>query len=736
MIREKDGKKRPLFYRSGVFKRLFFSYTLIILIVFGVFMAWSLFSFRREAADLTRREWEQRAVSWGTWMDQQLTQAQMLCSSVNASESARSALQTAYVEKKTINSLQLYNMLGDLNRIKGSVRSTSLYSLILAFQGENKVYLPGAVYSVEGTCQAVQTSPFFGVNTAARVLGVSGQQMMLNKEYLIYGEAYTGFGSQSSMKGEVLVLIELDQIQAALRDRVGEHAAMKILRRGQSVYETGTLAGEEIRVSSMVDNTVEYVSAIPPVAFSGLIPVSAVIPLAIMLLATVFFILLTYQIALRYYRPIDDIHQLMNKPAPEEAARPEQKGGQTDEFDHILSGISSLIGERNGYREKMVTITPYARQGVLQAAIRGAGRPEMLVEEQFTELKKNYYMVGAINIAITRDTAAAERRYQDLQALTLSICRDASGEEIQVVALPENLQNTFVIAAGDEKEGFEDFFYRLYSALEEHIGDENTVITLGVGHRESDLERLSEACREAQGSLGQMLTGGRGAVYFPEDRTDNAPGYYFPKDAQKQMTRLLKDRDLAGLNGLLDEIYQRNLMEADLPAAEVRQLADELYWTIRKALRGAYDLSTTHVRMEPIRGAATIEEIFAYYRQVFEASLAEAENSEGEAQEKDLEAEICQYLEEHLYDADLSLNGVADQFGVSTKMIGLICKKKYNQTFLAYVRDRQIRRATELLQETDLSLEEIASQCGFANILTFRRNFKAVTGVNPSEYRG
>ncbi len=69
-------------------------------------------------------------------------------------------------------------------------------------------------------------------------------------------------------------------------------------------------------------------------------------------------------------------------------------------------------------------------------------------------------------------------------------------------------------------------------------------------------------------------------------------------------------------------------------------------------------------------------------------------------------------------------------------MIGLICKKTYGQTFLAYVRDRQIHRAAELLDQGELSLEEISEQCGFTNILTFRRNFRAVMGVNPSEYRG
>ena len=274
------------------------------------------------------------------------------------------------------------------------------------------------------------------------------------------------------------------------------------------------------------------------------------------------------------------------------------------------------------------------------------------------------------------------------------------------------------------------------SQLEENAGDQDTVLTIGIGACESDLDRLSEACRDAQTSLEQMLTGGRGAVYFPEERAASAPGYFFPRDAQKQMVRLLKERNLAGLDALLDDIYQKNLVGADLPPSEIRQLADELYWTIRKALRNAYDLSTIHVRMEPIRDAATVEEIFAYYRQVFAASLQEAPAQEEEGAEKSLEEEICGYMEEHLYDPELSLNSAAAQFGVSTKMVGLICKKRYGQTFLSYVRDQQIRHAAELLKETDLSLEEVSARCGFANILTFRRNFRAVMGVNPSEYRG
>ena len=734
----KAGKKeesRKSYFQSRIFKRLFFSYTLIILIIFGALIGWSLVAYRREASALKERQWEQRADSWGNWMDQQLMQAQNLCASVNASESARAILQTAYVEKKTINALQLYNMLGELTRIKGAARNMGIYSLMLAFQGDNRAYLPGTVISFEGNCRMPETVPWFGVSTAARLLGVSGTQILLNKEYLIYGEGYNGFGAQSSTKGLVLVLMEQDILLSALRERAGQDAGIRIARRGQPVLAAGNESAHAFPVTSLADSTVEYTLYAPDHDFRIGIPVSALLPMGCIMLISLAFLVLNYRIARKYYRPIDRIQQMVDIRETGAAAGSASEN-QGTEFDHILEGINSLIGERNGYREKMVTITPYARQGMLQAVIRGARRPETLVEEQFTELKRNYYMVGVINIAITRETPSAERRYRDLQELILPVCRSMTTDEIQVSAIPENLQNIFVMAAGDEPDVFEYLFYRLHAAIRAEVEDRHTVITIGTSHRENDIEQLSAACREALNSLGQMLTGGRGSVYFPEERGESHPGYAFPRDAQKQMTRMLKERDLDGLNAMLDEIYRKNLVEADLPPSEVKQLADELYWTIRKALRSASDLNMTHLRMEPIRDAATVDEIFDYYRQVFAASIAEIRPPEGEEAENSPEAEICTYLEAHLYDPDLSLNGVAEQFGVSTKMVGLICRKRYGQTFLNYVRNRQIERAVQLLRETDLSLEEISTQCGFTNILTFRRNFRAVTGVNPSEYRG
>ena len=55
-------------------------------------------------------------------------------------------------------------------------------------------------------------------------------------------------------------------------------------------------------------------------------------------------------------------------------------------------------------------------------------------------------------------------------------------------------------------------------------------------------------------------------------------------------------------------------------------------------------------------------------------------------------------------------------------------------TYIQYIQELRIKKATEYIKDGQHSLEEIAALCGYSNMLTFRRNFKSVMGVNPSEY--
>jgi transcriptional regulator GlxA family with amidase domain len=51
------------------------------------------------------------------------------------------------------------------------------------------------------------------------------------------------------------------------------------------------------------------------------------------------------------------------------------------------------------------------------------------------------------------------------------------------------------------------------------------------------------------------------------------------------------------------------------------------------------------------------------------------------------------------------------------------------------VQSRRVRRAQELLESTDLSVEQIATRTGFANSNTLRTHFVRAVTVSPQQYR-
>lgn len=54
------------------------------------------------------------------------------------------------------------------------------------------------------------------------------------------------------------------------------------------------------------------------------------------------------------------------------------------------------------------------------------------------------------------------------------------------------------------------------------------------------------------------------------------------------------------------------------------------------------------------------------------------------------------------------------------------------QQFLIQYR---ITKAMHFLKNTDLSIEHVACSCGYANVYSFSKTFKRVTGISPSQYR-
>ncbi len=97
--------------------------------------------------------------------------------------------------------------------------------------------------------------------------------------------------------------------------------------------------------------------------------------------------------------------------------------------------------------------------------------------------------------------------------------------------------------------------------------------------------------------------------------------------------------------------------------------------------------------------------------------------------------DILEYVNDN-FEKPMSLDAVAGEFHINSTYISRMFKKYTKVSFITYINELRIKKALELLKDTDLSIKEIAQRVGYNNLNYFYRNFKAVTGTTPKLFKG
>jgi len=92
------------------------------------------------------------------------------------------------------------------------------------------------------------------------------------------------------------------------------------------------------------------------------------------------------------------------------------------------------------------------------------------------------------------------------------------------------------------------------------------------------------------------------------------------------------------------------------------------------------------------------------------------------------------YIEEN-YASDLNMAVVSNYISMNYSLFSYSFKQYTGCNFVNYLKDIRMKKAKELLAETDMKIIEISQEVGYDNEKHFMKIFKATCGVSPSEYR-
>ena len=216
--------------------------------------------------------------------------------------------------------------------------------------------------------------------------------------------------------------------------------------------------------------------------------------------------------------------------------------------------------------------------------------------------------------------------------------------------------------------------------------------------------------------------------------------YYFSLRMETQLTHLVMAGNREETEALLSDIYEQNLVRHRISLDMARQYINELYNTALKIINQLPDkvpqLAQSAALLDAlIRDDCPLDEVHRMMAGLYDdicQYMASLKRSRSEGLKHELQA----YVEKNVSDEALNLSAVAAAFHLTDAYVSETFKAQTGENFSGYLERIRMEHACQMLNETDVPVYQVAARVGYGNDNTFRRAFKRVYGISPTDYRG
>jgi len=252
-------------------------------------------------------------------------------------------------------------------------------------------------------------------------------------------------------------------------------------------------------------------------------------------------------------------------------------------------------------------------------------------------------------------------------------------------------------------------------------------VLFGVGKVVHEMKDIKTAYTQAQEvvAYNRLIRGYNQWLYSELPRqTDD---WYYPIELENALFESVLEANFSHARDVLTKIREENFVNRSLSVDNIVELLGELKASIKKIS----SLQSEEVEFE--QAGETVHHFFEYAINFFFMLCSNSEQKPRTRGDK-ICRDIQNYIAEHYHDPDLSLNSLAAQYHLNPSYLSTLFKKNVDCGLASYLENVRIAKACELLLDGKHTISDIAERVGFSNNLTFRRSFKKLKGINPSDY--
>ena len=285
-----------------------------------------------------------------------------------------------------------------------------------------------------------------------------------------------------------------------------------------------------------------------------------------------------------------------------------------------------------------------------------------------------------------------------------------------------------------EKDISRDIVIKYYEDIKDKLSNEsNESIFISIGDLVSDIKDLSKSYNIANNLKEYILTVGTNeCIYMEKVENLKEDNISFIEEIDC-INRLIIERNIKVLKRFIYEILDnkelspKNIYDFSI---KVLILIDSIANDLQiEGKYGKYSLSNSIIQ---ICEESTRENIRSFILSEIEELIESMYMST--IKYSPIVQQIVNIINDR-YDEELSLKTLAYQYNINSSYLGQIFSKETEVSFSEYLNKIRNIKAKELILNTNMKINDISKEVGYADTSYFYRKFKKYYGVSPSTLR-